>query len=109
MKYLKLILENEFWKVRTDTPYFEISLEKIGMTKDEQEEYENLVISERYFNNRKYFYIGLKCEGIGSNYYYGFEKSDFKNYIYSGEIEKEITSEDIEKWKLKNDVNKYNL
>lgn len=112
MKYIRLFEqdkkpENEFWKVRTDTPYYEISLDKMGMTEDEKEYF--LYDREMYFK-RKHIYIGLEWEGIGSNYYYGIDMNAFSTgYKYSGEIEDEITQEDIEKWIFENDINKYNL
>jgi hypothetical protein len=102
--------KNIYWKVRTDTPYFEISLIKMGMTKDEQKEYLDPNF-RKYFNKFKYLYFALCFEGIGSNYYHDVDNSIFhkNNYEYSGEIEKEITEEEIEEWKLQNDATKYNL
>ena len=44
MKYLKTYESYEkpkncYWKVRTDTPYYEISLDKMGMVEDEKEDF----------------------------------------------------------------------
>ncbi len=54
MKYIKLfeLLELEqyskYWKIRTDTPYYNISLDKIKMPKDIQEDYLDSEIRRRY-------------------------------------------------------------
>jgi len=99
--------KNCYWKVRTDTPYYEISLDKMGMVEDEKENFMQI----RETEDEKYVYIGLDFNvGMGSEFHFDNTSSAFFNeYEYLGEIEKEITSEDIEKWELENDAKKYNL
>ena len=59
----------------------------------------------RETEDEKYVYIGLEFVGMGSEFYLDNDDSTFFNeYEYLGEIEKEITSEDIEKWELENDA-----
>lgn len=117
MKYIKLFEEqhktpdNEYWKVRTDTPYFEISIDKIGMTEDEKKEYlEYRRIGVSSFE-KKYIYLGIQYGiGAGSAFYFAEDPNPFKSdktFKFSGEPE--ITTEDLEKWNFENTVNKYNL
>ena len=101
---------NEYWKVRTENPWFDISLDKIGVTEDEKEYYRNEI---KFYIGNKYVYIGLDynantiTSGIGSEYYISVAKEDFDGYVYQGEPL--ITQEEIEKWHFENDTKKYNL
>ena len=102
--------KNKFWMVRTDTPYYEISLDKIGMTEDEKKEYNKQDLN---FDRMNYIYIGLNFDDYfpESIYYYDVDKNEFddEGYKYLGRIENKITQKDIEKWQLENDAKKYNL
>ena len=117
MKYIKTYEKyekpkNTYWKIRTDIPYFEISLDRIGMVEDEETTYIRMR-NEKHLINKKYIYIGLNYDinttgTIGSEFYWANDTNPFVNdYEYDGEIE--ITPEEIEEWHLKNDANKYNL
>lgn len=109
MKYLKKYEnfetpKNCYWKVRTDTPYFEISLGKIGITEDEQEDF---IVHKEFLDKNKFIYIGLEFVGIGTQYFYAENPDCFKKYSFNGEVK--ITPEEVKEWQLKNDANKYNL
>ena len=118
MKYLKTYESYEkpkncYWKVRTDTPYFEISLDKMGMVEDEKLDYIQMR-DDNNLINQEYVYVALNYDinitgTIGSEFYYDNYSRAFDDYEYLGEIEKEITPEDIEEWHLKNDAKRYNL
>jgi len=101
MKYIKKFEDfenkiipgvNVYWKVRTDSPYYEISLEKIGMNDDE---IENFLEMRPDFND-SVVYIELCWEGIGSNYYWADSVISFidDDPKYLGEVE--IVPEEIE-------------
>lgn len=123
MKYIKTYEkydkpENEYWKINTNNPWFEISLSKIGMTDDEIEELLNDVGISNFYLNNEYIFVELDWHNsgtIGSKYYWTEDEEDLlhefkiKKPIYRGDPKNEITKEDIEKWKLKNDVKKFNL
>jgi hypothetical protein len=115
MKYLKMFEEyqkpvNEFWKIRTENPWLDISLDKIGVMDHEKEHYLDEV---KFYIGNKYIYVGLDynantiTSGMGSEYYFSVAKEDFDGYEYRGEPE--ITQEDIEKWNFENDTKRYNL
>lgn len=118
MKYIKSFEElnisdeeftnrNRYWKLRTDSPYYEIGLKKIGMTEDEQTNF--IILRDRDFPHENYIYIELYWgECIGSNYYWGSNSEDF-NTIYMGEIENEITSDELKDGYLKYNIKKFNI
>ena len=115
MKYIKTYEKNKslerYWKVRMGVPYFEISLEKIGVpysrfaylnygSKDFQKGYD--------VNGRtKHILILIDNESSSGWGWNLVEDGVDKDQIYMGEVE--VTEEDIEMWKLKNDANKYNV
>ena len=88
MKYLKAYegygnLENCYWKVRTTTPHFEISLDKMGMVEDEKEDFIQMRDEKYRVVNQDYVYIALNYNGgmwqgtVGSEFYYDKTSRDY--------------------------------
>jgi hypothetical protein len=106
MKYLKIyedFKQIEYWLVKTKSPEFEISLDKIGCTKSQK--YFFLNKSKIFLNDMKwkriYIPIGLSNPTIYSTHRKWF---DDNGYIYRGGLK--ITSNEIEIW---NGIKEYNL
>lgn len=137
MKYIQLFEElqlsgkNQFWKVRSKTPYFEIALRKLCIDNDEYEQFfvDNPGITKwlnkrnkRFQNDYIYLEIDYNAGGIGAEIQWSGNKEGF-NYPegthpqlgyhkarvseYMGEME--ITQQDIDEWQLEHDANKYNI
>jgi hypothetical protein len=125
MKYIKTFeirttwnpaQEGVYWKIRTDTPYYQIGLDKIKMPDDIKIDYLDSEIRSRYFTTSPFVFISkrtalyspgdleIEFEWSWSLFESNLIKQKLKNM---GEVE--ITSEDLEEWKFKNTVNKYNL
>lgn len=110
-------LIQRYWKVPIDD-YFFVRLDKIGM--DEKAQHE---IYDHYLDcgtDSKIVWLGEDDFGDGHSHWYWdfssdyndsdgsfYANSDLDKYEYQGEVD--ITPEDIEKWKFKNDTKKYNL
>lgn len=115
MKYIKTFEAvepkeyGEYWKINTDTPYYEISLNKIGMPKDVQKDYIDSDI-KRSFKRYEFIFI-LKAQAnnpSGFDWSWSdYESAYKKKFRNMGEVE--ITTEDIEEWELNKNANKYNL
>ena len=108
--------KKQYWKVRLDTPYYEISLFKLGIQQNKKIinlNLENILsndLRKKLLERHKFVYIGVEPNFINKDaYYYNVVKEDFDEYSseYMGEIE--VTDEDIKKWEFENNVNKYNL
>lgn len=132
MKYIKFFEElnlsgkNQFWKIKSKTPYFEISLRNLCVDEAEYEQFfiVNPGITE-WLNKRGRDYVYLEIDynsGIGAEINWSGNQEDF-NYPegynqqlgyhkarvseYMGEME--ITQQEIDEWLLNNDAEKYNL
>jgi hypothetical protein len=98
---------NVYWKVRTDQPYFDVSCWKIGVPEGrfgfaKNKEYlkELKVGKYVYIQN---FYNGTECRWEWDK----LKKHVNNNLEYKGEVK--VTKNDIEKWKLYNNIKKYNI
>lgn len=106
MKHLKIyedFKQIEYWLVKTKSPEFEISLDKIGCTKLQKECFLNNI--KTFLNKNKwkriYIPIGLSNPTIYSNNRKSF---DDEGYIYRGGVK--ITPSEIDLW---NGIKEYNL
>ena len=108
MKYLKTYEEkidyskDKYWKLNSLSPYYEISLKKIGMNKEEQKDF----ISHRNFwkDKQDFIYIIIHyntpiAELVGHEYCWAEEAFHMQGE-YMGEVK--VTQEEIIE-------NKYNL
>jgi hypothetical protein len=96
---------NSFWLVKKNSPYFEISLDKLNVPEK---------LKNKYLSNRF-----IKTAAVNKIYISPFEDThkqswsersnvyESRNFVYEGEIK--ITREDIEDWKIKKESEKYNL
>lgn len=113
MKYLKTYEENillssnnKCWKVKTSIPFFEISLRKIGMPEKKIVDFMKLETCNdvrRY----DYVYVGIEHYPSSLNGVWTWDEDDFNGCEYMGNVI--VTPDDIEKWKINNDANKFNL
>lgn len=111
MKYIKAyedVQEKLFWKVPTEMPYFEIALDKIGVS----QKFKDYLLTNNYIKRTKtknIYVPNWHKQWNAYNLTHKNGKQDFLNdgYVYQGKIK--ITPEDIEKWKFNQEVNKYNL
>ena len=103
--------EGKYWKIDTEEPKFEISLQKIGCDKPIQ-------ISEQTRQNEKKVFVINKKSEWGWNPIHGSIKSNpfseekieinqyyNSKYEYGGEIE--VSDEDIEKYYLEENISFY--
>ena len=132
MKYIK-IFENidydirKVWLIRTSIPYLEISIDKIGLTK-EQKQY---LLTNKYITGEKEYYNAWNNKTIKIKKIYIIEASEkekkkypaivnwspfqdgleklrnFNNIDYQGEIK--VTKQDLKEWEIKNAAKKYNI
>jgi len=124
MKYIKKFesyYKDVFYKINREIPKFEISLRKIGLPQYRIDAYTpvNLNTDNKYsdsFCRFPYVYISVAYDGDGDYSFSGFMQGDdagknyyenIKSYEYGGEVE--VTPEEIEKFKLEHEANKYNL
>ena len=116
MKYIKqyessdMIYKNTFWEIKTADPEFTISLQKIGLT---EEEVENFKRPPNINNIQKYPKIYViyhtppgRFIGRWVYSYKKFDDSDFKNLKMKTV---KFTAKDIERFNIEVDANKYNL
>ena len=109
MKYLMKLEElwnekNEiYWKIQTTLPNMEIALNKIGMDKEDIEDWLNKTLRNRYVNHQYIFLF----KDIYSNAWQWSELDYNSTAKYMGEIE--ITPEEIDEYNMKQSAKKYNL
>ena len=123
MKYIKEFeasqkqLDKKFWIIQRTRPYLDLSLEKLGVTPSTID----LIIDTvemMPFSYGKLMYIccfsyynsnGVKKTAWTQQPYKTAHKRTLitDNYVYMGQVE--ITSDDLENWKMKDDMTKYNL
>jgi hypothetical protein len=108
-----------YWKIRTDRPYLEISLDKLNLP-EKQQKYilNNPNITTKNFDGEvlKYVYIPDSTPDV-ENYYASWnpcrdEKKGNKNfnesgYVYKGELE--ITQKDIDDYNVAKGIVKFNI
>lgn len=132
MKYIK-IFENidydirKVWLIRTSMPYLEISIDKIGLTK-EQKQY---LLTNKYVTGKEKYYDSWSGKTVIIKKIYIIEASEkekkkypsivnwspfqdgleklrnFNNIDYQGEIK--VTKQDLKEWEIKNAAKKYNI
>jgi len=113
MKHLKLFEiytgKMNFWKIKTDEPYFSASLNKLGVADDSifRDDF-------NYSRIKKYDYVYItyhispgKLTGGWTWNAEPFDIDSYSRFNYIGELE--LTPEDIEKQRLIFDTKKYNL
>jgi len=102
---------NRYWKVRVDTPYFEIALDKLGLDADRKRAFLNHESRKEMERFSKYVYIGYDSgdDSTYGEFYYALRKNywDKQGYEYMGEFK--LTKDDLEEWYTKQDAKKYNL
>jgi len=105
MKYIKHFEQKDkVWLIRTDEPYFSVSLDKLGLKIKEE--------TKKHMMKHKYDKIYIKIDSSGthrqpwgwSDDYEIFTKRNIKNM---GEIE--LTDDEINDFLIKQNMNKYNL
>lgn len=115
MKYIKTYEihenKNKYWKVRTDSPYYEISLKNIGMSKDEEDTFLKLRDNNN-FQNRPVIYIEYWFDRPNTRespyvWTHGSLENETENPTYMGEVE--ISPEDIEEYEIITNSKKYNI
>lgn len=110
MKYIKSYesLNQKFWKIKTTEPDFTISLQKIGLT---DEQIENFYSKVNFTNIKKHDYVyvmyHIQPGQLTGRWVYSttFINDDDKSFM--GGIE--ITPEEYKEGLIKLDQNKYNL
>jgi len=113
MKYIKkfegiidpnIDRSQKFWLVRTDSPYFEISLNKMNKSDDEIQRF----LNNQYRKDNAKLYIPINdYEGSWNSERTGKNSYTQDGFEYQGEME--VTPEEIEEWNMKNSIKKYNL
>jgi hypothetical protein len=110
MKYLKYFEKTElkYWTVSTKNPNLEISLEMIGVNKKGKElvEFIKDIRRDAYFSSVKFMSI-MSFGDIDHTIWSATAYECENKYKFQGEII--INPEDIEKWKIKKETDKYNL
>lgn len=111
MRYIKLFENmkyepNRYWKVRTDEPYFSISLDKLDVTPKDR--FDGIIDSHPSYEHVFIF----ACDKFGEKWEYNFYDGDDhqrlnSNEKYMGEVK--ITRNDLKNWKMKKEAEKYNL
>jgi hypothetical protein len=100
-------IKNIQWRVKLEQPYFELSLHKIGMNKDDINVYMKY-FKELKYNYNNYIFFGFEFDDVG-----GVENVFHNQYQFSSRFkfmgDVKITSKEIAIWEYKNDVKKYNL
>ena len=121
MKYIKKFENHEyigeFWLIRTDKPYMELSLHKIGATQSEIERFNlssTYKLHDKIYISMRYNFVNGVIDGLNNDncgWMPGDANGDFfyiKNkFNYMGEVI--ITDEDIEEYSIKKNIEKYNL
>jgi hypothetical protein len=109
-------LGQRYWKILVDDTLF-VSLDKIGMPDDVKNElYEHLIDIQDH-KNYKFVMVGEdNYGGEMSDWHWDFNQNRTHDEFYAGTEEKykyqgvvEVTQDEIDEWKLKNDAKKYNL
>jgi len=91
----------DWWTIRTEQPYLEISLKKIGMTDIE-------AFIKRNPSLRDHKKISVLCHNKDYSWTAGnISMSDWSICTFLGEVE--VTPDDIKEWKILKDAEKYNL
>jgi len=103
MKYLKYF-ENivNGWIIRTDEPYFEISLRKIGIPEQIIKDW----LENKNIQNYKKLVVYVGVNGKYSHFPVDLLK-DFREIMKYEIIEP--NEDDFEEWRIRKDANKYNL
>lgn len=107
-KYRWLESVNKYWKVYLNDNLVELRLYKTGMDKVDLEHW--LEISQDFFKRKGYKYIYI---GLDDNYDWSYAPEEKvhhytnKGFGYMGEVE--LTDEEIEEYKLKNNIKNYNI
>ena len=118
MKYIKIFEnskeEGKFWKINTDEPYFEISLNKLKF--DDFLKQQIYDMNNGYIKNSGWIFIYVidtKTSWMGISTTWS-KPSEFRKNIaikngnkYMGEVE--VTDDDIKKWELIKNTEKFNL
>jgi len=115
MKHLKYFetthkdMYYRYWKIPTTEPYLTISLNKIPNCKINKQDVYRRINSDDALYNDNYIYIIQDTSSDNNNlsWYWSDDNSKVKYFKYMGEIT--ITDDDIKKYNLENDTNKYNL
>lgn len=121
MKYIKKFENNEydgeFWLMRTDAPYLEISLQIIGVSQSEIKQIiysKRIKKSDKCYISMRYNIVDGKIVGLNNDKWSWMpgDSNGKRWYInerlnYMGEVI--VTDEDIEEYNLKKDAEKYNL
>lgn len=112
MKYIKKFetiingYKGEFWLVRTDSPYYEVSLDKVGLSNEIK-----LYTTYNYFKRK-----GLKKIYVAKPFnsdileWIPFRRKKFfidQKYEYKGEIKP--TEEEIKNFLIRKEAEKYNI
>jgi len=109
MKYIKTYekLSNIiiiYWKVRTDKPYLEISLDKLKSEYGCDINYDDYTDLKEF--DKVYIILLMSSEGNTWRFCAGEFRKDYETK-YLGEVE--VTDDDIYEYNLRKTQNKYNL
>lgn len=106
IKTYENINQDRHWKVKTATPEFEISLDKIVVPKDKKL---SMLEQKQYAQIKEfdYVYVGVDYAKWNSSGIWTWDEDGYGMSRYMGEIE--VTQDDIIKWKFDNDIKIYNL
>jgi hypothetical protein len=111
-------LVQRYWKVLIDDNLF-VSLNKIGMPNDIQNDlYEHLIDIK---DDKDYKFVMVGHDHHGDDWHWDFNQARTNEfyvdtlhlnlpdgkYVYQGVVE--VTQNEIDDWKLKNDAKRYNL
>ncbi len=110
MKYIKTFesVNKKFWKVRTFEPYFTISLQKLGLTDDDIQTFYN-EMNQNHIKQHSFIYVfyHIKPGREIGDWVYSTDFLNDDNFSFMGGVD--ITKEDIDKYNIKKDANKFNL
>jgi hypothetical protein len=110
MKYIKQYesepTNNKFWKVSTNMPNFEICLYKIGMP---EKKIIDFLKPDNYndAHKQKNVYVAVEYYPSALNGIWTWDENAYGMANFMGKVK--VTEDDIQRWNLKNNQNKYNL
>ena len=94
---------HKFWLIRTDEPYYEISLRKL---KWPEYDINRMIIKNEHIIKFNTIYVSDEYQWMPGNNY-GKNYYEKENYIYQGEVN--VTDEDILNYNIQKNSKKFNL
>jgi len=108
--------DKKYWTVNITQPYFEISLDKLGFEYEYEGDFIDIIRTQLKNKNKHIFITCFTSitKGIKKTYWdyeiFNIESREeliSNNYKYKGDVP--VSQEEIDKWNLEHEINKYNL